>query len=129
MEQLPVAAATIYPGELVTEAMLRDRDFPLGTSEKYPVVTSRLELTGKVARRTLIAGKLISRNAVTDPELVSRGTVVRAVFEDGGLTMSTSMLALQSGSLNALVQVRNIDSGKVVVGTVQADGTVRVGGS
>jgi flagella basal body P-ring formation protein FlgA len=37
-------------------------------------------------------------------------------------------MTLQAGALGAMIQVRNIDSGKVIVGLVQADGSVRVGG-
>ena len=61
------------------------------------------------------------------PDLVEKGSIVSAIYEDGVLTITTSVLALQSGALNDAIQVRNIDSGKVIVAAVQADGSVRVG--
>ena len=128
VESLPVAAVTIYPGDTIAEAMLVDRAFPAGTAAGYPIVASRAELTGKVARRTLLAGKLIAKNAIAMPALVAQGTIVRAVYQDEGLVITAAALALQSGSLGAVIQVRNTDSGKVIIGSVQADGTVRVDG-
>ena len=128
VERLPVAAVIIYPGDVIDESMLSEEEFPGGTSEAYPVVATGAELAGKVAKRTLLPGKLIARNAVAEPELVARGTIVLAVFEDGTLKMSTTALALQAGSLGEGIQVRNIDSGKVIFGVVQPDGTVRIGG-
>ncbi|MBZ0230194.1 MAG: flagellar basal body P-ring formation chaperone FlgA [Bauldia sp.] len=127
-EYLPVAAVVIYPGDVIEEKMLAEQKFPSGTAATYPVVAARGELAGKVARRTLLPGKLIARNAVGQPDLVTRGSIVFALFEDGALRMSTTALALQSGSLGAGIQVRNVDSGKVIFGVVQADGTVRIGG-
>ncbi len=126
IELLPVAAVTIYPGDTIGENMLTDGRFPAGTSAGLPVVAARTELVGKVARRTLLPGRLIARNVVGEPELVARGKIVSAVYEQGGLTITTSVLALQSGALDEAIQVRNIDSGKVIVATVRADGSVRV---
>lgn len=36
-------------------------------------------------------------------------------------------MPLQNGSLGAPVQARNTDTGKVVVGIVQADGSLKIG--
>lgn len=128
VESLPVAAVTIYPGETVGEAMLAEREFPAGTAANYPVVATRAALAGKIARRTLLPGKLIARNAIGEPELVAKGSIIEASYEGGGLLITTSVLALQAGQLGALIQVRNVDTGKVVIGAVQPDGNVRVGG-
>jgi flagella basal body P-ring formation protein FlgA len=49
------------------------------------------------------------------------------VFAQGGLVISTLAQPLQSGSVGEQVRARNIDSGLVVVGTVQPDGTIRIG--
>jgi flagella basal body P-ring formation protein FlgA len=51
---------------------------------------------------------------------------VKVVVEDGGLVIIAYGTALQSGGVGALIRVRNVDTGVVVMGVVQADGTVRV---
>ena len=125
-EKLPVPAVTIYPGDTISAGMLTDGTFPPGTAENYPIIAARAELVGKVARRTLLAGRLIARNTIGEPELVEKGKIVPILFQQGPLTITGSVLALQSGALNEMIQVRNIDSGKVVVATVAADGSVHV---
>ena len=126
-DTLPVPAVTIYPGDVVADDMLADRQYPDGTAGRFPVVAARVEVVGKVARRTLLAGRAIPNNAVADPDLVTRGNAARAVFGNGGLSIETVVMPLQNGALGALVQARNTDTGRVVVGTVQADGSLKIG--
>lgn len=126
-EPLPVPSVTIYPGDVITEDMLTERDYPDGTAGRYPVVAFRDAALGMVARRTLPAGKAIPNNAVAEPDLVTRGTLTRAYFDVGMLEMEATVLPLQNGALGAQVQARNPDSGKVIIGTVMADGSLRIG--
>ena len=51
------------------------------------------------------------------------------VFVAGALTISATAVTLQPGAAGDQVKVRNVDSGKILSGTVMADGTIRVGGS
>ncbi len=125
---LPVPAVTIYPGDLIDESMLKEEKFLPGTRSLYPVADNLATLIGKVARRTLVPDRLIPNNAVAEPELVTRGSLTTAIFSASGLNMTAGVVALQSGSLGQVIQVRNIDSGRVISGVVQMDGTVRVGG-
>jgi flagella basal body P-ring formation protein FlgA len=127
-ERLPVPSVTIYPGDVISQGLLTFGDFAVGTADRMAVVGSPDELIGKVARRTLLPGKLIARNSVSVPTVVQKGTIVAAVFRQGDLTITASVLALQSGALGEVIQVRNIDSGKTIVGAVRADGSVTVGG-
>lgn len=124
---LPVPAVTIYPGDIVGDEMLSDKEYPAGTAARFPIVVARSEVVGKVARRTLLAGRAIPNNSVAEPDIVTRGTAVRAVFSEGVLSIETVVMPLQNGALGALVQARNTDTGKVVVGIVQADGSLRIG--
>lgn len=122
----PVPSVTIYPGETIRESVLEDREFP-NLTERPHAIDSRRVLVGKVARRTLPPGQLIPVNAVEDPKIVVRGTPVQLVFAQGGLVISTLATPLQSATVGEQVRARNLDSGLVVVGTVQADGTIRIG--
>lgn len=124
--RFPVPLVTVYPGETIRDTILEDREFP-GLAERPQAIDSRRVLVGKVARRTLLPGQLIPVNAVEDPKLVVRGTPAQVVFAQGGLVISTLAQPLQSGSVGEQVRARNIDSGLVVVGTVQPDGTIRIG--
>lgn len=125
---LPVPVVTIYTGDTITDALIEERRFPTTVRIRQAVVEGRGPLIGKVARRTLLAGKPIPVNAVTEPMLVTRGVPAQAVFRSGGIFITTVALPVRSGSLGEYVQMRNMDSGQMIAGIVQADGTVLVGG-
>jgi flagella basal body P-ring formation protein FlgA len=124
---LPVPTITIYPGDTIAEAMIEDREFPPTVPPRNAVITGRQPLVGKIARRTLLPGKPIPVNAVAEPMLVTRGVPTQAVFQAGGITITALVFPVRSGSLGDYIQMRNIDSGKMIAGIVQADGTVLIG--
>lgn len=124
---LPVPTVTIYPGDTINESMLKDRTFPANYRYRTAVVESPRILTGKTARRTLLPGEPIPMNAVDDPKLVTRGTQTSILFEEGGLSIVGVGIPLQSGTLGETVQVKNVDSGRIITGRVQADGRIRIG--
>src|SRR5579875_207109 len=127
---LPVPNIVIYPGDIIKDNRLVDRDFTAEFPKRnLTAIDSRTALIGKVARRTLFPGSPIPLNAVGDPRAVANGAKVRLLYEDGTLAIISYGTALQPGSVGEVISVRNLGSGLTVSGTVQADGSVRVGGS
>jgi flagellar basal body P-ring formation protein FlgA len=126
---LPVPTIVIYPGDLIRDSVLVDREFSLDPLANGGVIANRAVLIGKIARRTLLPGKPIPTIGVTDPKVVANGAQVKVVFEEGGLTITTYATALQAGGVGDIVKVRNPESGLVVSETVQPDGSVRVSDS
>jgi flagella basal body P-ring formation protein FlgA len=134
---LPVAAQdmvliptrTIYPGETITADLLQQ--VPLRRQLRNPGGVERdfRALDGKVARRTLLPGRMIPTGSVRDAWIVEPGKPVRVVYMQGGLEIALSAVALQAGAAGDMVRLRNVDSGSVFDGVVMADGTVRVSAS
>lgn len=124
---LPVPSVTIYPGDTINESMLKDRTFPENYRYRTAVVESPRVLAGKMARRTLLPGEPIPMNAVDDPKLVTRGVQAQIMFEEGGLSIMGTGIPLQSGTLGETIQVKNVDSGRIITGRVQPDGRIRIG--
>jgi flagellar basal body P-ring formation protein FlgA len=127
-EELPVPNVTIYPGDVIGQNLLVDKAFQFKPGEELPVFRERDNLVGKIARRTLVAGKPIPLNAVREVDLIAQGKPVVIMFKSGGLTITGQGVTLQAGKAGDFISVRNSDSGMVVKGIVQADGTVRVTG-
>jgi flagellar basal body P-ring formation protein FlgA len=126
-DRLPVPRAVIYPGELISAAMLELRR-PAVPSDLRDTVHRSLEtLVGKSTRRTLLPGHAIPVNAVREPDAVRSGKPVTMVFRSGGLVMTSSGTAMQAGAAGDVISAQSQDSGIVVRGTVQADGTLRLG--
>jgi flagella basal body P-ring formation protein FlgA len=124
---LPVPTVTIYPGDVVKETMLRQQAFPPTYRARSAVIDAPLALVGRIARRTLLPGEPVPVNAVDDPRLVSRGALTTMIFEENGLVITTLGAPLQNGGLGEVIRVRNADTGRIVTGTVQADGRIRIG--
>ena len=84
------------------------------------------EIIGKLAKRPLSAGMVISPNELSAPRWVTRGQVVTLFTDSAGLQVRAQGEALADGAENQLVKVRNVVSGKVISGLVTAPGIVRV---
>ncbi|UCI09229.1 flagellar basal body P-ring formation chaperone FlgA [Mesorhizobium sp. B1-1-8] len=119
----------IYPGETIELAALKQVTLVPGKHKPDAMATRSEELLGKVAKRTLLPGRYIPTAAIRDAWLVEQGASVQVYFTAGALTISATGVTLQPGAAGDLVRVRNIDSGKIISGTVMADGTIKVGAS
>lgn len=123
---LPVPRQTIQPGDEIAREDLIERRFPARTAQQFAVHTQRGHVVGMVARRTLLPGQPIPVNAIEKQMLVKRGEPARLMFQEQGLTIIMQVEALQNGGAGSFVRVRNVDSGLIVSGRVQNDGTIRV---
>jgi flagella basal body P-ring formation protein FlgA len=122
-----IPTRVIYPGETISAGLLEAVTLRRGKNNLGAVAMSAAELEGKVARRTLLPGRLIPAGSVREPYLVEAGAPVQVLFVQGALTISLSAVPLEPGAVGDLIKVRNVDSGAVFSGIVMADGTIRVG--
>jgi flagella basal body P-ring formation protein FlgA len=122
---LPVPRATIYPGDVITDAMLIDQEFRGADTKGY--ADARDLLVGKVSRQTLLPNRPIAATAIREPFAIKQGEPAVVVFISGGLVISGTAIPLQPGSAGEIISLRNTDTGTTIRGKVQADGTVRVG--
>jgi flagella basal body P-ring formation protein FlgA len=126
---VPVPTIVLYPGDVIRDGVLKDESLSMDAAIASEVVVDRAQLVGKIARRTLLPGRPIPMIGVATPKVVANGAQVKLVFQEGGLTITTYAAALQAGGVGDLIKVRNPESGIVVTGTVQPDGSVRVSDS
>jgi len=125
---LPTPKAVIYPGDVIRDDMLADASDGGVRDAGGPYIESRALIVGKMARSTLLPGHAIPYAAVSNRKLVANGAEVKLIYAEGGLVIMTTGDALQDGSVGDVVRVRNSDSGVIVSGAVQPDGSVAVGG-
>lgn len=124
---MPVPTVTILQGDVLAEELVGEERFVASEKQLRNYFTSRDAVLGKVARRVLPKGHAIPINALREPHLFKEGERVVLVFTTGGLSIETSGVALQPGVVGSLVNVRNVDTGVVIRGQVQASGRVQVG--
>lgn len=121
-----VSTRVIYPGENVTADLLED--VPLRRQLRNPdsIAFVADQLAGKVARRTILPGRLIPVNSVRAAYLVESGQAVKASLTHGPLEISVTAVPLQHGAAGDMIRLRNADNGATFNGIVLEDGTVRV---
>jgi len=124
---LPTPRVVIYPGDIIHDSMLGEQPAEQANGPG-PFIATRVEVVGKMARRTLLPGAAIPVAAIDNPRLVVNGGEVEMVYSQDGLTIVAAGSALQDGAAGDVIKVRNADSGVTVTGTIQSDGTVRVSG-
>jgi flagellar basal body P-ring formation protein FlgA len=124
-DALPVVKQAVYSGQTITADMIDLKPQPGLTLGASAFVTDRQNLIGKMARRTLLPGQPIPKAALRDPYIVFQGKTVPIVFQSGTVTITGVAQALESGSEGDLVSARNPESGMVVRGLVQSDGSLR----
>ena len=126
--QMPVPVAMVYPGQNIVERGLSLGDFIVKDDKVDLFVLDESMLAGMVAKRTLLPGNAIRLTDIALPDLVKAGSQVTLVYRESGLVITGLGTALASGAAGDLVKVRNLDSGIVVAGVVEQDGTIRIVG-
>lgn len=121
---LPVPAATLYPGDAIELQSLQYKAFngPAPIWRNYALDANAL--AGKFAKRTLVAGRPIALADIRTPDLVKRGGMVRSTFTSGGLQIATSLMPLQDGAAGDSIEARNMETGVTIHATVSSDGTL-----
>ena len=120
--------AVIYPGDLVSESMVMKLRFRVRPRSGATFVREFDQIVNLVARRTLVPGRPIHLSSLREAHVVNRGDTLTMIFSHGGLSIVGTVVALQPGATGKRIRVRNPDTGVVVSGIVQADGTIRAGG-
>jgi flagella basal body P-ring formation protein FlgA len=97
-----------------------------GTTLPYNYLSDPTQVVGLVVRRTQSAGTVLALGALEHPDVIERGALVELLAGSDAVTVKGAGVALEPGRLRQRIRVRS-SSGRVVEGTVEAAGQVRVG--
>ena len=118
-----VAARTIR-----SQAILTASDFTVIAKTIPGALEFADEAIGMETRVVLYSGRPIRRGDVGPPAIIERNQVVTLLFRRGGLTIAADARALGRAGVGDRLRLINLTSRSTISGTVQADGTVTVGG-
>lgn len=123
------------------DVLVASRALPAGTVlAAEDVVVARRQITdlshgylqraeagvGSILRRPVAEGAVILPSLLTQPMAVRRGQQVLIEAVQGPIRVQGAGEMLADGATGTRVKVRNLASGRVVEGLVQADGRIRV---
>ena len=84
------------------------------------------QVEGMIARQTIAPGQVLSSYLLKRPTLVKRGQTIAITARQGDLVVRMKGKALSSGAAGERIQVRNINSKRVIEGLITSDGEVSV---
>jgi flagella basal body P-ring formation protein FlgA len=92
----------------------------------YDYMSNPEQVVGLRVRRTQPVGTVLVPAALEHPDMVERGALVTLIAGSDAVTVKSEGVALEPGRLRQRIRVRST-SGRVLEGTVEATGQVRVG--
>ncbi len=123
---LPVLKNTIGKDHLITKEDLTW--IAIDSAKLKPhIVTSEQQLIGSTPKNKLLkANALIKKNDLQLPFIVKKGALVTLFIETPTLFVTCKGKALENGSLDKMIKVKNSKTNKIIEGKVAASGHVRV---
>lgn len=95
-------------------------------SFSYEPVTDEVDLDQYELDTTVRAGKpILWKGVISRPDIRS-GKLIEVVAQEGNLKISTKGIALQSGSINDFIKIRNMESKRPIEGQIIDENTVKV---
>jgi len=95
-----------------------------GKGDEYPA--SLEDITGKILKRDVPANTIITYQMLEEPVAIQRGEVVDIVVENKNLLVLVKGKTIDKGKIGDTVRVKNISSGKEILGRVTAHNTVAI---
>ncbi|PLV60343.1 flagellar basal body P-ring formation chaperone FlgA [Thermotoga sp. KOL6] len=84
------------------------------------------DVVGKVSKRYLREGTVLTKKMLKDPPEVVRGQIVPAYVALGGIKVSTFVEVLENGYLGETIRAMNVESRKYVYGKVERGPVLRI---
>ena len=125
MEEVVVTRHPIVRGQALRAADLALSETDV--SRLHKAYFTRIDdVVGLRSKRAVRAGQTLHAGLLRREQLVKRGAQVQIVADTGGLYVTMRGKALADGGLGDRIRVKNLNSGRVVSGTVRGRGVIEV---
>ncbi len=125
LTEVVVPAKNINKGDLIKSDMLKNIKVRMNRI-KPQNVTDITALIGSEAKRSLREGKLINENDIGKVMLIKKGDVVRSIYKTPKMQISAKVEALEDGGKGDKIEVRNVNSKRVIFAEIVDANTVVV---
>ena len=122
---VPVLARRLEAGTTIGQADLDEMAIPEERINET-ILTDGKQLIGQELRHDTDGGEILHARDVISPRLVTRGSLVTLRIQTAFMSLTTQGKALQDGAHGDAIRVLNTQSNRVIEGTVDSAGTVRV---
>ncbi len=116
---MPVLKTHLNSGDIIKPHHIAWRNIRVKRTN-YNTISSVKELVEKVARRPLMAGRMIRASDVESLKLVNKGDFVTIQLRNASMSLSTRGISIESGSRNDIIRIQNPRSKKILEAKVIA---------
>ncbi|MBJ3763180.1 flagellar basal body P-ring formation protein FlgA [Maribius pontilimi] len=125
----PAAADTLVAAQTIrAKTVLGPSDLALVPGQVTGGLSDPAQVVGLEARVTLYAGRPIRPGDIGPPALIERNQTVVLSYATGAIAIHTDGRALERAGMGDRVRAMNLHSRKTILGTVIANGRIRVEG-
>lgn len=124
MKRFYVLKRNMEKGEIIRIQDVQENYAYLNDASFYP--SSAEEIVGKRLKRSVQKNTVITKDLLEDEYLVKKGDVVTVKFENEKMMISTKAISLERGKLGDTIKVKNMTSGKEIVGLISGAKEVTV---
>jgi len=123
--QVLVTSRPISRGATLSAADVRveERDV---TTARGAYLTDIAQLSGKILKRTVPEGRLVTADLLNEEDIIKRGQRVILMVEQSGFMVQMAGTALSDGTINERIRVENNSSQRTVEGIVRSPQLVEV---
>ncbi len=122
---IPVPKNVIFPGQVISNALLKERLVPVDYVNRVSVQVNRSDTVGMVARTTLMPNQPIFTNSVVEPDVVKVNRPTIMEYVSGTLRITAEVVPLVSAKKGEFVRARNVHSGSIVTGIAMDNGMIQ----
>jgi flagella basal body P-ring formation protein FlgA len=121
-----VPTRTLQPGETLSPRDFYVKQFHVTHEGAQNYILSHRQLHNAETARVLQAGKPVPLAFVRPVAAIRKGQKTQAILSARGLSIETTLLALEDGTPGATIAARNPTTGAKLMARVRQDGTLEV---
>lgn len=121
-QKVLIASRDLNKGEVISNADL-NLDYIDESKVLDTAINDSYVLVGSKVKKNIKAGSQIRDGNIC---VVCKGEKVNIAAQSGGLTLKTTGLALEDGSMNDFIKIKNIKTGKTIIAKVVGPNSVLI---
>ncbi len=122
---VPVLKSSLRNGDIIGAMDIDYLELPRNKIATDTILEEK-NLVNMTPRRIVAGGRAVQMNELENPRMVDRGDAITLIFATGPMILTIKGKSLQAGALGDTVRVSNLETSKMLQGTVTAHREVTI---
>jgi flagella basal body P-ring formation protein FlgA len=124
-QEVWVASTRLDRGQIIDSSLVTAQNVDILRSREA-VISTNVDISSWEVAQGIAAGRALGKRDIVERPLIRKNQIVDVVAQHGALVINMKAQALENGSANALIKMRNLDSRKEFNAQVLDENRVRV---